>query len=74
VDQAAVQELIQVPSGWTPTTWRERLLYLADRCQRIVPARAAELRAAAALLETDRVPDELFLSVPEAQGGCREYG
>jgi len=37
-----------VPSGWSADGWRRRLLYLADACAAMHPARAVELRRAAA--------------------------
>jgi hypothetical protein len=36
-----------VPDGWTPTAWADRLRQLADKCETIHPERAAELRARA---------------------------
>ena len=36
--------------GWTAENWRDRLLYLAERCQDRHSERAAELRQAAALM------------------------
>lgn len=33
-----------VPNGWSRTSWMERLRYLADRCEALVPDRAEWLR------------------------------
>lgn len=35
---------VYMPAGWTPSAWAGRLRYLADACEAINPARAAELR------------------------------
>jgi hypothetical protein len=53
-----VAELAEYRDGWTPAAWRDRLLYLADRCADLNPERAAELRMAAAVM------------THEEQGGC----
>ena len=47
---AGVGELARKRDGWTPATWRARLLYLADACAALHPDRAAELRRAAIAL------------------------
>lgn len=47
---AGVTDLARKQDGWAPATWRERLLYLADACAALHPARAAELRRAAIVL------------------------
>lgn len=47
---AGVADLARERDGWTPATWRGRLLYLADACAALHPERAAELRRAAIVL------------------------
>ena len=47
---AGVADLAGKRDGWTPATWRGRLLYLADACAALNPDRAAELRRAAIAL------------------------
>ncbi len=46
-DPRSATELVQPRSGWTPTSWRDRLLYLAGRCEDDHSTRATELRRAA---------------------------
>ncbi len=46
----AVAELARRRDGWTPATWRGRLLYLAAACAALHPDRAAELRRAAVVI------------------------
>ena len=46
----AVAELARRRDGWTPATWRGRLLYLAAACAALHPDQAAELRRAAAVI------------------------
>lgn len=45
-----IAELSAPPEGWTPDAWRDRLVQLADRCEGTNPARASDLRQAAAIL------------------------
>lgn len=45
-----IAELSAPPEGWTPDAWRDRLVQLADQCEGTNPARASELRRAAAIL------------------------
>jgi len=47
---AGVADLARQRDGWTPATWRGRLLYLADACAALHPDRAAELRQAVGAL------------------------
>lgn len=47
---AGVADLARKRDGWTPATWRGRLLYLADACAALHPDRAAELRRTAIAL------------------------
>ena len=47
---AGVADLVRERDGWTPATWRGRLLYLADAYAALHPDRAAELRRAAIAL------------------------
>ena len=42
--------LVQRREGWSPPAWHYRLLQLAERCERIVPERAEELRTAARVM------------------------
>ncbi len=44
---ASVIDLAVQRDGWTPGSWRDHLLYLAERCQEDHADRAAELRQAA---------------------------
>ncbi|HNO80379.1 MAG TPA: hypothetical protein PKN33_20220 [Phycisphaerae bacterium] len=48
-----VRELARERDGWTPASWRNRLLQLADSCAGNNPERADELRQAAALMCSD---------------------
>lgn len=41
----------RVPDGWIPKRWFERLMYLAERCERDYADRANELRQWAAAVE-----------------------
>jgi len=47
---AGVADLARKRDGWTPATWRGRLLYLADACAASHADRAAELRRTAIVL------------------------
>lgn len=51
-------DLANVPDGWTARAWAERLRYLANACQDVVPARATELRDAAILVDVKADEDE----------------
>ncbi len=44
--------LTRVRDGWTSTSWRNRLLQLADTCESTNPDRAVELRQAAAMMSS----------------------
>ncbi|MBK9128118.1 MAG: hypothetical protein IPM13_09995 [Phycisphaerales bacterium] len=46
----AVAELARERPGWSAKAWCRRLIQLAERCESVAPARAAELRAAAATI------------------------
>lgn len=45
-----IADLAGPRDGWTPKTWRNRLLYLAAACETLHPDRAADLRRAAITL------------------------
>ena len=47
----AVVSLAQERLGWNAEAWHDHILYLADRCERFQPARAAVLRQAATSME-----------------------
>ncbi|MCA9253890.1 MAG: hypothetical protein KDA54_22410, partial [Phycisphaerales bacterium] len=48
-----VIELASKRDGWTASSWRDRMLRLADTCASNNPERAAEFRQAAALMSSD---------------------
>ena len=45
-----------VPEGWTPASWRRRLLDLASLCERLRPDLAADYRAWAERIEVADSP------------------
>ena len=52
-----VVKLARERGGWTPATWRDRLLQMADRCETTNPRRSSELRLGACALMPQRLEE-----------------
>lgn len=63
-----IKDLVRPKDGWTPESWRDRLLQLAELCTAKNPERANELRTAAALMVQD--PKEMAVA-PASQSADR---
>ena len=65
-----VVRLAQKHGGWTPATWRDRLLQMADRCETTNPKRSSDLRLGAVALMSHRLEEyQERAAIMEYDGG-----